>query len=1347
MSLRRTIFVEVRDSQFQKHVQRFKNYITSSKRDTPKVGNAAQKAAKRVSDSLSKAYEKPTESLGKLAKKNRETTNQIVDDAKRQAKAYDDVDKEIEGIFRDTHGRLRESNGRYVRETSLSAEALERLGRKSNDTTRKAQGFWARLRGDVREFGVEVGGISDRLGVFGRVMSTLGKAATSAIGAIAALFVGIAAASIKATAEAIKFEKAMVSVQKTTGATDSELAILSDSILSLSKRLGTSKLELAEIAEVAGQLGIQGANNIAAFTETVAKLTRVTDLSPTEAGELVAKIANVFDIAIEESGRIGSVLNELSNTTTATAGKIAGAINRVGSAGAGLGLTVDQIAALSVVLIDSGVVAERAGTQLRNIFVFLQTKAEEVANTIGITRQEFDSLISEDALGAINLYLDSLRKLPPNLATIEIEKVFGQENTLALQTLVRQTDLLNKSLETSAMAFDENKSLNDEFARTLDSVSAKWQIFTNRINVAATSFGQRFLPLLERSIEKLIDFTESFDDANKTLLRVLKQQNADPLQIKKVQLRVDRKEIKEQIDKLKDQVENTKIDFGTRTSVFLRPLEKEFKNAEKLSTERLQELQKRLLETIDELTEKVEKQEDEEFARGLANRADFVSDLIGDIDELINAREGIDLLNKELEKTEKELTDLRSGNSSDSDPPPPEPPPIDPFSPEEISSAREAFDKILEAQKLLEASTKEERDALREVFEIQERIAELKELSKILGVSETNNVIKAEEARLQAALDSVESARKVNELFKGAGVSGAEALEKIRQSALLFLGPNSSIAEGIEGRISAFSAELAALENDFASGALSADVYAQRLDNLSDSFIDGLTELRSKLKALGLLTPELEKLFNQAFGQASKNVKTAAKETDKLKNNLRNISAIGRQVLSLASVFGGLSEEARNFAEGILEAIDNMERLIETRSSLSENGVSLDSAQGILSQASSFIGIASGLFQAVQGLGRFIQGNNEAEARRIEEERRLRNQLRDNERAIRDNTEAILSGQIGSEFSQDQIDAGLDLVSDATENTGDTGGPRGGGGRRDGRGLGEEEARSRLDNLFAGLDDLGLGDAVGGTSNLQQQFDDLLESGVSVQEAFNMIASQVGDSLRNLDAGLGTFSNSIDGAFQSLDFFARYISEDAQEQFDFFLAALLALEELPDDLRKKLNDLLDVDITTEEGKEQLRTFGRELAIALQEGNLDLGGLTPEEMEEIIARAFGFSEAAFGDSGSGLTDTTSIQIQRTITEVQANLVIQLLQEIAYFNRVTASTLNGVDFSIPDLGGTQISRGIESRAGSASINNSYDVNVTIGPWGDIDELMVEIESEIRRKVGPPQFNRNKPFTRRI
>jgi TP901 family phage tail tape measure protein len=332
-----------------------------------------------------------------------------------------------------------------------------------------------------------------KAGDLGGALSAIGKASV-VLGPVAYAVKQVADGFTYAVGNAVGFEEAMVGVAKTTGMAGAELDGLGKDLLALSAKLGMSQQELAGIAEAAGQLGIQGRANLAAFTETVAKVAATSDLTAEEAAVSMAKVGNAFRLPIEQAEKLASTLNELGNTTTAGVRQLVQTLGNIGGAAAAIGFTVDQVAALGATLIDTGVDAATAGTSLRNVFIRMQTESKDLAKVAGLTGAAFRDMLAGDPMDALEAYLAGLARMPEHLRAIEIKKTFGDQNFLAVSTLVEQTELLNRNLATSQQAFEEGTSINREFAATLDAVSTQWRILTAHLDRLATLAGWCCLP-------------------------------------------------------------------------------------------------------------------------------------------------------------------------------------------------------------------------------------------------------------------------------------------------------------------------------------------------------------------------------------------------------------------------------------------------------------------------------------------------------------------------------------------------------------------------------------------------------------------------------------------------------------------------------------------------------------------------------------------------------------------------------------------------------------------------------------------------------------------------------------
>ncbi|MEM8598810.1 MAG: phage tail tape measure protein [Bacteroidota bacterium] len=459
-------------------------------RDFQKAEATARKRAQQgATKDQQQANQRARKAAEELAQRRRQLAVETIKDETRRRKL------QIEELYRAESRRIKLLLKERVEAGEISAAKAEQQFR-NFDTQ-------LRTRRDQQLAAVPQQTLFNRLG---------GGAALAGAGIVAG--VAVQRGLERSIALAIGFEEQLVEVRKTTGLTREETDALGADLLDLAAELGAPQDGLAEIAATAGQLGIQGRDNILAFTETVAKFAGVTDLSASEAAQALATVSNAFRLDIAAGGvdALGSALNELSNTTAASAGAIVDAVSKVGAVGLQAGLTADQVAAITATLIDAGVAVETAGVSTRNVLTIVQTEAEQVAEVLGITASEFLAAFGEDPIGTLRRYLLALRELPPALRTIEIEKVFGRENTVAVATLADQVDRLEVNLDRSATAFRQATSLNQEYATSLESASAQWAIFTARITKAATALGQQFLPAITSVLRFLNQGTLSAAD-------------------------------------------------------------------------------------------------------------------------------------------------------------------------------------------------------------------------------------------------------------------------------------------------------------------------------------------------------------------------------------------------------------------------------------------------------------------------------------------------------------------------------------------------------------------------------------------------------------------------------------------------------------------------------------------------------------------------------------------------------------------------------------------------------------------------------------------------------------------
>ena len=199
-------------------------------------------------------------------------------------------------------------------------------------------------------------------------------------------------------------EDGLVGVAKTANLSSAEVARLERRIadLSINPAIGLARPALLEIAQAAGQLGVQGVDNLTRFTATIAKLQGASDLVGAEGATALARILNVTGEGAERIDRLGSVIVRLGNTFAASESEITAAATRVATATARFPVSSAQAAALGTALRALGIEGERAiavygtlATQARTLSAALESASDEV---------ERNTALNEEALRAAGTF-------------------------------------------------------------------------------------------------------------------------------------------------------------------------------------------------------------------------------------------------------------------------------------------------------------------------------------------------------------------------------------------------------------------------------------------------------------------------------------------------------------------------------------------------------------------------------------------------------------------------------------------------------------------------------------------------------------------------------------------------------------------------------------------------------------------------------------------------------------------------------------------------------------------------------------------------------------------------------
>lgn len=305
---------------------------------------------------------------------------------------------------------------------------------------------------------------------------------------------------------AVSWESAFAGVRKTVDGTETELQGLSDGLRRMSTDIPTSAVELAGIAEAAGQLGIQ-TDNVESFTRVIADLGETTNLTGQEGATQLARLANITQMSQDDFDRLGSTVVDLGNNLATTESEIVNMGLRIAGAGAQVGMTEADILGIAGALSSVGIEAEAGGSAISRVMMDIASEVEtggdklgDFAAVAGMSASEFSAAWREDAAGALATFITGLGQMDEQGgSTLQTLEDLGITEIRMRDALLRSAgagDLLTDALEMGNDAWRENNALQQEAAQRYETTEAKMQTARNALTDLRVEMGERLLPAI-----------------------------------------------------------------------------------------------------------------------------------------------------------------------------------------------------------------------------------------------------------------------------------------------------------------------------------------------------------------------------------------------------------------------------------------------------------------------------------------------------------------------------------------------------------------------------------------------------------------------------------------------------------------------------------------------------------------------------------------------------------------------------------------------------------------------------------------------------------------------------------
>lgn len=315
--------------------------------------------------------------------------------------------------------------------------------------------------------------------------------------------------------------------------TPQQFAQLSTSIREMAKEMPSSAVEIAHVAEAAGQLGVPiGA--IKDFSKTMINLGVSTNLSSEEAASSIAKIGNIMQVSGKDlgtwSGHFGSAVVDLGNHFATTERDIVEMTNRLAAGGKLAGLTTPEILGLATAMSSVGIEAEAGGTAMNQTLTGIgkavagvgkgaSSKLKLIAQTAGMTAEEFSQAWKQKPAEALQAFIKGLQRAHDegkNMDGILDELgMTGIRQGNMLKSLASASDKMSEAVSRSNTAWKENNALTNEASKRYETTESQLKIFKNKLTDIAIEFGGPLLKALNSGLDAAKPWLQTLSDMAK----------------------------------------------------------------------------------------------------------------------------------------------------------------------------------------------------------------------------------------------------------------------------------------------------------------------------------------------------------------------------------------------------------------------------------------------------------------------------------------------------------------------------------------------------------------------------------------------------------------------------------------------------------------------------------------------------------------------------------------------------------------------------------------------------------------------------------------------------------------
>lgn len=325
--------------------------------------------------------------------------------------------------------------------------------------------------------------------------SKIQSAGATITGAFAPAAVASGMAFKRMISGSIEFEQATRRAATLTGG---EYDKIKNSILDMAKDSVYSTGEVATAFADMGQKGFSAAQATDALPGVLsAAAASGEDLALV--GDVITSALNAFGLEAKESTRVADVLAQGANQSAASVDDMGYSFKYAAPMASQLGISIEELAAMTGIMVDSGLQGQQAGTTLRSAFTRLVKPvgdAKEKLKELGVEIEDTSTGKMKPMSEIIGDLSEGMKDMDDTQKAAYLSAIFGQEAVSGMLALMASGP---DEIEKMTKALEESEGASEKAAdQMLDGWAGALVKAQSAMDVAARTMTDALAPALEK---------------------------------------------------------------------------------------------------------------------------------------------------------------------------------------------------------------------------------------------------------------------------------------------------------------------------------------------------------------------------------------------------------------------------------------------------------------------------------------------------------------------------------------------------------------------------------------------------------------------------------------------------------------------------------------------------------------------------------------------------------------------------------------------------------------------------------------------------------------------------------